>query len=373
MSAPLPRPLIAGIDTLEIGYCINEYKLSQDEWEMIDSAKEVTQSTRFAKSQGVIFRGVELNVHRAGKQRHKYILSNGDIQLDISPEATGGRDYPEIKVTFRSELLWRHGWQDAVRKVDSFIRDWAVVSEIKLSRIDITGDFATPFPVLSPGLREVVTRAKKKGERGDLKTEYQQYSDTRMTNTYSFGSGAVQLRIYNKTLEIKSSNKQWFEHLWSDCGWKKGEPVTRLEFQARRKIIRQMQIETLEDLFLQVPDLWRYLTHEWLTIREPRDDSRRTRWPVSEFWRAVQQAGTTFGECTGVSRLKQMRPRFNRQERLARGVLISMAALSSKSLARGDAAYGKMVVKRMVEKWMADPSFEEEIEKRRSRFSSMEY
>ncbi len=373
MSVPMLRPLIVGIDTLEVGYCIGEYRLSQDEWEMINNAKEVAQSTRFDKSQGVTFRGIELNVHRGGIQRHKYILSNEDIQLNISPEATGGMDYPEIKVVFRSEFLWRHGWQNAVKRLDAFIRGWAVVSEVKVSRIDITGDFATPLPILWPDLREVVTRARNRGERGELNMDYQQHSDAKRQNTYTFGSGVLQLRIYNKTLEIKSSNKQWFESLWSDGGWQKGEMVTRVEFQCRRKIVRQMQIETLEDLYVQVPNLWRYLTCEWLTIRDPSNDSRRTRWPISEFWRAVQQAGTAFGECTGVSRLKQMRPKFHRQERLARGILISMAALSSKSLARGDVAYGKMVVKRMVEKWMKDPTFEEEIEKRRSRFSTMEY
>ena len=114
-------------------------------------------------------------------------------------------------------------------------------------------------------------------------------------------------RMYNKTLEIKRSGKNWFEHLWSENGWEKGKPVTRIEFQCRRKIIRMMKIETIEDLFSIVPDLWKYLTVEWLAIRIIQKDSHRTRWPASQFWRIIQYSVAWFGQTTGVSRIKQLR------------------------------------------------------------------
>ena len=68
-----------------------------------------------------------------------------------------------------------------------------------------------------------------------------------------------------------------------------------------------------------------------------------------------------------------MRPKLNRLERQARGEPISMAALASKSLAVSDMICGMQVVRRTVNRWVKAPSFEEEVEKRRSRFGSMEY
>ncbi|MFC1965002.1 HEPN domain-containing protein [Chloroflexota bacterium] len=94
-----------------------------------------------------------------------------------------------------------------------------------------------------------------------------------------FEANDILCRIYDKTLEILHSDKKWFENLWSVYGWEKGDAVTRVGFQCRRKIIKKMQIKTIDDLFVIVPDLWRYLTVEWLTIRLIQDDTHRNRWP----------------------------------------------------------------------------------------------
>ena len=138
-------------------------------------------------------------------------------------------------------------------------------------------------------------------------------------------------RIYDKTLEIIRSGKKWFEHLWSDNGWEKGKTVTRIEFQCRRKVIRMMGIVTIGDLFSTVPDLWKYLAVEWLAIRTIQKDSHRTRWPATQFWRIVQYSVVLFGQTTGVSRIKQLRAKSANLENIARGYMLNLIALSSKS------------------------------------------
>ncbi len=363
------KVLIAGIDTLEIGYCIVSYQLTQEEWDMLKEAKESAQSTLYDKGSGVRFRGYDFMVLRTGFGRYKFILSNEDLDIRIFVDARSGENFPELKIRFKSQFLWRHDWKDAVRKIDEWLRTWAYVIEVKISRVDITADFMSKLPILSPELREVVARPRKRREFGT----YERYSDGSEPSGYSFGKNDLFCRMYDKTKEVKISGKKWFEHLWRKKDWEKGEAVTRVEFQCRRKVIRMMQIDTIEDLFLKVPDLWRYLTVEWLTIRIIQNDSHRTRWPITEFWQAVQNSGSCFGETIGVSRLKQMQAGKDILERNLRGYVFSLAALAMKSLPGSDVAYGSRYVVYFLENLLEDPDFKKEIEKRKHKYDSMEY
>ncbi len=243
------------------------------------------------------------------------------------------------------------------------------MTEVKISRIDPMVDYMGQLPILFPELKEVVSRSRKKSEFG----VYERYAEGNKPSGYRLGKGEILCRIYNKTIEILRSDKYWFEHLWIANGWEKGQPVTRVEFQCRRKLIRMMKIETIEDLFLKVPDLWKYLTLEWLTIRLIQDDSHRTRWPTSRFWTVVQFSMVWFGEITGVSRIKQLRAKSVNLENIARGYMLNLIALYSKTLENADTEYGKRYLEYIVGKWIEDPTFKQEIEKRRHKYDSMEY
>jgi len=363
------KPLIAGIDTLEIGYCIARYRLSDNEWMAIAEAKESAQLTMYEQGKNIKFRDYDFTVHRTGSGRYKYVISNNDMQMRIFVDAKSGLYFPELRTVFRSAFLWRHGWQEAVRKTDEWIKTWATVTETKISRIDIMVDFAGALPLLSPELTEVVTRSRKKSEFGT----YQRYAEGRKVSGYRFGANELMCRIYDKTTEIIRSDKKWFEELWGKAGWNIDQPVTRVEYQCRRRIIREMQIETIEDLFNNIPDLWKELTFNWLTIRIVQDDSHRTRWPISEFWLVAQGAVSSFGQMAGVSRLKQLRSKKDTLEGHARGYLLNLAALASKSLKGADSEYGKRYIIYFVEKVLNESSLNEEIEKRKHKYDSMEY
>ncbi|MFC1954022.1 hypothetical protein ACFLU7_00490 [Chloroflexota bacterium] len=363
------RPLIAGIDTLEIGYCISSYMLSESEWCAIAEAKESAQLTMYDTGKSMKFRGYDFTVLRTGSVRYKFILSNNDMQIRIFSDAKSGLYFPELRIAFRSPFLWRHGWKDAVRKTDEWIQSWANVIEIKISRIDIMVDFMGQLPILSPELIEVVTRSRKKREFGI----YERYAEGKKASGYRFGANELICRIYDKTTEIIRSDKKWFETLWERAGWQQGEPVTRVEFQCRRKMIRQMQIETMEDLFSKMPDLWRELSSDWLTIRIIQNDSHRTRWNISDVWLVVQDAVSRFGYLTGVSRLKQLKSKKDTLEGHARGYLLNLAALASKSLPGADIEYGKRYIEYFVTKILDEPDLNQGIEKRKHKYDSMEY
>ena len=161
------------------------------------------------------------------------------------------------------------------------------------------------------------------------------------------------VRIYDKTEEIKVSRKQWFELLWTEGGWDHRSPVTRFECQFRRKQLKQLQIDTFEDLVRQVGDLWRYATTDWMTVREPTHDSNRSRWPVRAFWRVVQSAGDAFGPVTGIARVDQMRPEYEALAQQARGVLVTMGALELATSEDEELALAHL--RRLCDGWFDEP------------------
>jgi hypothetical protein len=112
------------------------------------------------------------------------------------------------------------------------------------------------------------------------------------------------LRIYNKSLEVKKSRKEWFYELWKRGGWDEAAVVTRVEFQLGRDLLHEFEVATLESLEERLGDIFRYLTQDWFTLRERTEDENKSRWPVTPFWAEVQGALPRFGKVWGQIRGK---------------------------------------------------------------------
>jgi hypothetical protein len=361
------KALATGIDTLEMGYCVSSYNLSEDELKDIEFAKAKAQSTLYAKGTGIKFQGYDFMVLRTGSGRYRFILSNDDLDICLAVDTRSGRYFPELKVRFKSQLLWRNGYKAAIENVDKWIRMWANVVEVKISRVDITTDFNVELPELTHHLKEVVMRPRKKTEFG----RYETYIDGYNTTGYRFGQHDLMCRIYDKTKEILRSDKKWFEELWKKNGWETVESVTRVEFQCGRKLIKEMRINTINDLYLLLPDLWKYLTNDWLTIRVIENDSHRTRWSLTKFWQTVQNSELLFGQSCGVSRMKQLRAKSVNLENNARGYALNMIALACVSIKDTNMELGIEYFESRFRSWIVNPNFEEEIKKRMLKYEGM--
>lgn len=317
------RVLIAGIDTLEVGFSISKYKLTHMDWDMLMGLKEQAQRGSFnAQGVPVVFQGYDFILHRAGRRGYEYVLTNDDISVSIAPRSEGGISYPEVHVTWRSQYLWRHGWRAAYRRIAEWVSRWAVVASEKVSRADFCQDISMELPDIKIREHEVVSRARHM-------TEYiQHHFDGWIDTGYTFGKGDVKCDIYDKRQEIKGSHKEWFEDMWLENDWDGVSDVTRVEFQCRRQFLRSMQVETVADLEAQMADIMKYLM-TWISLRDKNPgDSNRSRWPVKPFWQVVEQSVHRFGVVAGVMRITQRRPRLVHLNALARGVLVSMAAMS---------------------------------------------
>jgi hypothetical protein len=336
----------------------------------LNEAKERSQSTHYNNDLGSVdFEGQSFNVKRGSAQRYNFILENGDLTLNINIKATGGRHFPEVHIRLSSAFLWRQGWQDALRVVQKWVNTWAEVNSIIVSRCDLTADFSFKLPVLSPEYRELVARAKSKQVHDECRLG--RFASGIVNTGFTVGKQNVLCRVYDKLLEVKKSDKGWFKDIWARQGWQEGLPVSRVEFQLRRPYLRQMKVDSPEDLTQQVGNLWHYLTGGWLTIREIGEDSHRTRWAITPAWQAVQSVRGSFGEITGVTRSIQSKPKFNQLKTQARGLLVSMVAIECELYHHTKYEMVIPIIRTMVTDMMRKVDFELDVERRRARYSGI--
>jgi hypothetical protein len=84
--------------------------------------------------------------------------------------------------------------------------------------------------------------------------------------TFQFGKNNL-VRIYDKTRELKMRpQKEWEKTLWKDPNAKH---VTRVEFQLRREMLKELEINSLDDLAEKLPDIWAHLTQCWFKLDTP--------------------------------------------------------------------------------------------------------
>jgi len=357
--------LLAGVDTLEVGFNVKEFRLTTEEWQMLADAKHAAQGTMFdSGGTPVTLRGHKFSVNPRGGRGYEFVLVNDDLRIKLAERADSGRVYPEIHIRWSSAYLWRYGWQGVYTYVRNWVYSWADVGSEKVSRVDLCLDLNLPLPDVALKEGEVVTYAMKK-------TEFyiQHHFDGLDESGYTFGKGDLVNRIYDKLAEIEHSNKVWFQDIWRKRGWDGRSPVTRVEFQARRNFLKSMQIETVEDLEMQLADLWEYFGN-WVSLRDQSSDSNRRRWPLKPFWQIVSDAVPVFGVVTGVVRIAQRRPRMESLSQMARGCLVTLTALVKTSTgSSSQAAIG--FLEDQTKGWLADGDFQQEVDRRAGKLAFM--
>lgn len=319
------RMVGSGVDWLTLGFLIDRY-LDVADFEVLVQAKiKAGEKTFNSKGYPVTWFGSEFSMKASGGSGYEWILRNDDILVRIAKEARGGIVFPEVFVTLYSQFLWTEGMDGAVEKVMQWLSKWAVIGGTKVSRCDLCIDLAMPFPRIDIQ-NEVVTRARNK-------TEYtipiEIYVAGRRSTGYRIGSGDILARFYDKSYEIVVSQKEWYRYYWLGKGWDGETNIARCEFQCRRKFLKEMGVDTYEDLKERMPDIWRYLTHYWLKVCYPGSNKNQSRWEVKEYWKVMQDSFSLFGQALGILRYKVKQVIYEHLMQQARGVLVSACAVEA--------------------------------------------
>ena len=198
------------------------------------------------------------------------VMSNADYLIQF-----GELNSPSFFVKFLSEALWR----DSAPGLHQRFLAWGEsvglypVKDETLSRVDWAFDYYLPLidfnedSFVSLSVKDAIHREERKAQ------------------TFSFATGDVVLRVYDKVAEIaQQSGKTWFFKFW---GCK--EHVWRIEYQVRKAILRRFGVRTFVDLEERQGDVLRYLASEHDTLRVPNGDGNRSRWPLHPLWLDLQQ------------------------------------------------------------------------------------
>jgi hypothetical protein len=356
----------SGVDSLGIGFCIESYE-GVNEFEALVEAKNKAGERQFDKNGcGVEWFGAEFNVAARGAMGYEWVMRNSDIAVCIARETKGGSIIPEVYVTFTSQNLWTNGLDGAVMMFKNWLSGWAVISDTKISRVDLCVDVAMPFPVIDIK-NEIVSRARRKMRVNEV-TKIEHHVGCRRDTGYRFGSGELVGRLYDKTREIKVSQKEWMKEVWKAEGWDGESTVVRYEFQCRRNFLKEISVNNFEELKERLADVWRYCTHDWLRVCDQGAKTNQSRWKSKDYWTLIQKSVSLFGQAYGVLRMKCKKVRYDHLLRGIRGCCVSAVAVLGSGLGT---ATGMFKLKQDLEAMLRSEEFLTAVGKRQGSVSNM--
>lgn len=284
--------LTCGIDSLDVGFYVEWNRDWVTQRDQFDKRKASAQG-----SEGILIEesGIRPHIFYAGGKapnyRYHIKFPECDCYIAITQKAVNS---PNVYVSFTSESLhWELSERELIELLKKDIESFGgMVMFHKISRCDLYADFKIPG-----GLNLDFLRSHKVGKA--RKTSH--FMNGEKLETFYIGDkGApLMMRIYDKGVKIK---KDGTEARWLLI-WFIDDPqdVWRIEAQIRRLILKQYQINTIEDLHKKKADLWKEITGGWLSLRYP-DNENQSRRTVHEFWKLVQECTKLFGSTTGAKR-----------------------------------------------------------------------
>jgi hypothetical protein len=239
------------------------------------------------------FQGMTLFLKPHGSKHSRWILTCADSYLHL--ELSKGKLNGIIcQVRFSSLLLHEKSTAESLNAVYAFLVGLLGGEgfTLQVSEVHLCADIAGWELHLADAERFV-----SQGRARTLRMEEaeQMMPITRMSgrhcNEFKFSTGAPHsCDIYDKTLEVKTHQKQWFYEVWKQNGWDGASKVIRVEFRYKRECLHEMGIECPYDMLGEFDRMWAYSTQKWLRHTCPDGDSNQSRWAVSDVWQVVQAA-----------------------------------------------------------------------------------
>jgi hypothetical protein len=286
-----------GVDSLYLSY---PGQLAS-EWDQrltgLKLAAQSEEETDKAKAQVKI--GEHLfEVKGKGGQRFSFVLVDNCFHIQLyGHNATA---LPLAYVQLSSQLLTTLSVQDAVNSLSTIMRSFGLVKgEPQISRVDLFVDFVSPVAMNSWDQSAWVTRAHTIAS----------YSLRRRFSGWSVGMGGVMgARLYDKTLELEKSKKDYLKPLWKLAGWDEQSPVWRLEFQYKREALKELGVLEVSDLLQHCGGLWSYAATDWLRLTVPNnDDTNQTRWNNHPLWSDLAVVNWSQQQASPLSRIRKER------------------------------------------------------------------
>jgi len=199
---------------------------------------------------------------------------------------TASRRLPSVRVQPRAEFLHSAGPEETVRHFEALLRPFVEDMVLSVARLDLFLD-VEGMALCAADRGAFVCRAD------DAMT----YETGNALTGFSFGSRRTQrisARLYDKTAQMTAKGTDWWEAVWGERHTP-GAQVWRIEFEIGRGALSDLGLYRPDAVLAAAPSLWRYCTSDWLTLRSPRRDANRSRWPLDPRWEVVRLATLAHG------------------------------------------------------------------------------
>ena len=294
---------------------------------LLDFLKKQLQETDF--QQQAVFNdcGLDWNLQRTGTSLYNFRLVAGDVSLLLNRRAPNG-SVPNLRIEIGSLTS-----QTALVQTLKDIRLWmerkgGIVLKEQVTEVHLACDFI--------GL-DIKTLGIENGEKWIQRAQsFNVHHNHRKLTGISLGKGDIMLRIYDKVEELKrSENKQEvFADLWQVAKYD-DLPVTRVEYQLRRPVLKEFEhlefcngISDVKTLLFSLKALWNYCTHDWsrfVGVIVDRENKNQQRAFYNEFWEIVRSV-----VWTGLDEMRREKPvkhkNLDALRKQARGILMSICA-----------------------------------------------
>ena len=274
------------------------------------------------------------NLQRAGTRLYPYVLRSGDITLLLSTR-DGESPIPNCRIEIGSVSSQENAfgiYQDLVEWLEFY--GLKRIDEV-VSRVDLAADaIGTEIDGLKVSDKNRwISRARK------FVVYYEDWDITGIM----LGKGSLALRVYEKSIELQKNKEKakFFYDLWQ-C--KEGTPVTRVEFQLRREVLKEFAtpMNTVAELSQNIDAVWQYCVNDWARFASrsvDRKNDNQNREESSSFWKKIQKAIFNLRQ-PGTHRIKSnLHKNLAALRKQARGCLLNFAAAAGHS---ADDFYGIM-------------------------------
>ena len=285
------KEVFKGIDSLYVSY---KGTLKEGIKEQLEEKKKLAQSEN-EKEQALARMAIDnhyFEVKDKGARWYPFVLADNWFRIQVS--GSKRQKLPQIYAQVSSQLLTCYGLDGSINELRKTVNMLLEKTEEEtISRTDIFTDFVTNSELEFIEKVSWVTRARK----------IHKYWDGNIFTGWTIGEGGrILARIYDKTVEIEKSRKDYLKEIWEMHGWDTSQSVWRLEFQLRRESLGQMSINTFSSLIEKANGLWDYCSSDWLRLAVKEDTENRTRWLTNPMWEKIQGVRINDGRFTSILR-----------------------------------------------------------------------
>ncbi|WP_321276241.1 hypothetical protein [Thiomicrorhabdus indica] len=280
------KPLRCAVDSLYLSYRGN---ITPQIEELLTFLKNMAQHTdpEIASEAYLHFFEHKFQVMPKGAGKFSFVLRDNWFNIQVSSGKSSSVPLAYIQIS--SELLTFMELNEIMMHLDQIIsRLGTIRGHPSVSRLDLCMDFEcySKFNVEAIEINQWRTRAK----------QIDRFHQHKRPSGWRIGKGQVMGRLYNKSLEIQKSKKDYLLPLWDASGWSGVADVWRMEFQMKREFLANVGLKRPDQIAELSPAIWKYATSNWLQMVTPTEDSNESRWPVTEAWQEIAQACTNV-EC----------------------------------------------------------------------------